>query len=114
MNFDFWPYNTALWDKISRTVAPESHAESIVNQIYGQEDRMPDVPAIMETYEPGYSDFPQVIARPIVSGTRYVQTTISGMGESLTKYAIIAAAVILAGLFLYGFLPALGRKFGAR
>lgn len=104
------PYESELWDKLSRAIMPESHAESVVNQIYGQNTRANDVPEILARYNPDLGDWPA----PVVRTTQRIQTTIAetkaAIGDTMMKYTIVAVALILAGLLLYGFLPAFGRK----
>src|SRR5215831_3513597 len=100
----------SLWDKIVDAVTPESAAESVVNSIYapgGTAQRGLADPAL-----PAPSDLslPAVYVRAkdsISSGVANVATQFQSM---FLKYTVIIIAVIIAGLFLYGFLPRLGSK----
>src|SRR5215831_17353489 len=100
----------SLWDKIVDAVTPESAAESVVNSIYapgGTAQRGLADPALPS---PGDLSLPAVYVRAkdsISSGVANVTTQIQ---TTFLKYGIILVAVVIAGLFLYGFLPRLGSK----
>lgn len=94
------------FDSLKRAIVPKSHAEALVDEIYGQHTVAPDVPEILSRYEPGYSAYPA----PVVRVKQKVTGAIDAVGGAVTKYAIVAIAVAIVLLLLYGFLPEIGRK----
>lgn len=94
-------------------ISPESEAEHLVNQIYGFDANgnplMP--PGETIAYDPELQGaLPHIIAAPINAVKKTLTDTASALGDVVTKYAIIAVAVLIAGVFIYAFVGAKARK----
>lgn len=102
---DFSP--SALWLKITDSIVPQSQAESLVNQIYGVGGTASSGKPDPEIGNPQDLSLPAVYVR----AKDAVASSINAVQNSFIKYAIIAVAVVIVAGILFGFLPALGKRF---
>jgi len=92
-----------LWDRMLFAITPESHAETIVNEIYSS-------PARSLKPDPYYN--PADLSKPQV----YVTTkdTVKDFAGALTGFAsgglLMVAAFLLIGIAIYAAIPALIRR----
>jgi len=102
------------WDAFKRAIVPKSHAEAMVDEIYGPEAR-----GVADTFNasPYYTDwsmFPDIVVKPtgrvieIVGGvTEQVTNATEKYGTAIKDYAqtlaiwLFAAAVVLVLLYAF-------------
>jgi hypothetical protein len=103
-----------LWARASLAITPESHGESLVNQLYGTDELgRPLIPAGRNPFE-GVATSDLAIPATLVSVRDSVKNTVSGITDSvnsvLIKYGIIAVGVFLAAIFVYAFGTGTARR----
>lgn len=102
---------SALWLRLTDAVVPQSQAESLVNQIYGvggtAQTGKPD-PEISNAAD---LSLPAVYVRAKDAVAQGVSNITSQIQSGFIKYTIIALAVVIVAGILFGFLPALGKRF---
>lgn len=102
---------SALWLKLTDAVVPESQAESLVNQIYGiggtAQTGQPD-PEISNSKD---LSLPAVYVRAKDAVSQGVSNITSQIQSGFIRYTVIALVVVIVAGILFGYLPALGKKF---
>lgn len=91
---------------LTDTIIPESHAESIVNQIYDADNRGMSVSEFDLGYDPEQSATPQVL----VTVKKTVTKVVDDLSGAFTKYALIGIVAVIVIVFVYGFAQGFGRK----
>lgn len=101
--------NLSLWDRFKIAITPKSHAEELVDQIYGPEGR--GLIPVPETYDPvsaaqpaAYVELKQDVAGIVDKATLAVKNVAAGAQSSLIKLAIIAFVAIAALIAINAFM----------
>src|SRR3970040_1853383 len=107
-----------LWDRFKLAITPESHAESVVNEVYSPEHRgmagLPGYTPLVTEYDPEQADTPAIIVetkRAIAAPLKAAAAAVSG---TLTKYAIIGGIFLVLLVVIYGFAQGFAQGFGRR
>lgn len=99
----------SLWDRFKIAITPKSHAEELVDQIYGPEGR--GLIPVPQTYEPElgaqpavYVELKQDVAGIVDKTTKALSSGIMDVKSSFVKLGIIAFIGIAALVAINAFL----------
>lgn len=97
---------TKTWEELKMIITPESHAESVVNEIYSPENRgMLGLPGFPEI--PPYERTRARVPQPVVSGITTIEVIGGKIGESasggLKRLALYLFAAAAALIFINAF-----------
>ena len=98
-----------LWDRFLIAVTPKSHAEELVDQIYGPDGK--GLIPVPQTWEPENYDVPAPLinAKQAVTGivdraVERVSSTVGGVQNSLIKIGVIGFIAAAALVAIYAFV----------
>lgn len=91
---------------ITDAVVPESHAESVVNQIYSTDNRGMTVSEFDLDYIPENAGTPQAL----VTVKKTLTEAANSLSGAFTKYVLIGIVTVIVIAFVYGFARGFGRK----
>ena len=97
------------WDKIKLAITPKSHAEELVDQIYGPEGR--GLIPVPQTYDPAsaqqpavYVEAKQEIAGVVDKTTKALSAGVDSVKASLFKGGILLFVAAAALIAVYAFI----------
>lgn len=96
-----------LWDRFKLAITPESHAESVVNEIYSPENRgMVGLPGFSPEpfFDPESGGTPDVIVSTTRAITEPFKKASAAIGGTIQKWLIFAAVFIVLLVVSYAFV----------
>lgn len=109
-----------LWDRFLEKITPQSHAETLVNEMYSPENRgMAGLPGFnpVQEYEPESASTPQILVdtkRAVVAPFKQAASALSSVGESIggtfKKYAIFGFVGVAVLIAIYAAVGGLVRR----
>jgi len=103
-----------LWNRFKLAITPESHAESLVNEMFAPEHRgmagLPGYTPLVTEYDPEQANIPASIVDAKRAIIEPIKTAASAVTGTLTKYAIIGGIFLVLLVVIYGFAQGFGRR----
>lgn len=91
-------------------ITPKSHAEALVDEIYGGPSRGLPMPEELTQYFPEDAEKPQVFVETTQAVKKAAAAAVDSLTSATKKYLIIGAVVLLVLVFVYGLAGGLARR----
>lgn len=91
-------------------ITPKSHAEALVDEIYGGPSRGLPLPEELTQYFPEDAEKPQVFVETKQTIKKVASAAVDNLTSATKKYLVIGGIILLVLVFVYGLAGGLARR----